>query len=118
MTRDRADDFGVAGVCGVEARPKTRDRKGQAFVPGFLAAAAGTPIMTAGELPGGGGLFAQRARAVEAEQLSLMALESLLTPIVHRCGRCGMAEAAGAAGLCAACNELADEQENDERGAE
>jgi hypothetical protein len=109
MTRDRADDFGVAGVCGVEARP-TRDRKGQVFVPGFLSAAAGTPIMTAGELPGGGALFSQRARAVEREQLSLMALESLLTPIVNRCGRCGMAEAAGAAGLCSACNELADER--------
>lgn len=96
----------------------TRDRKGQAFVPGFLAAAAGTPITTAGELPGGGALFEQRARAVEAEQLSLVAFQALLAPIVNRCGRCGMAEAAGTAGLCAACNELADEQENDERGAE
>ena len=96
----------------------TRDRKGQAFVPGFLAAAAGTPIMTAGELPGGGALFARRATAAETEQLSILALEALLTPIVNRCGRCGMAEAAGTAGLCAACNELADEQENDERGAE
>jgi len=37
----------------------TRDRKGQAFVPGFLTAVYHTPVITEGELPGGGGLFAE-----------------------------------------------------------
>lgn len=41
-----------------------RDRKGQAFVPGFLDAAASTPLETAGELPGGGEMF-KRAEAPE-----------------------------------------------------
>lgn len=43
----------------------TRDRKGQAFVPGFLTAVYHTPVITEGELPGGGGLFASCTRAAE-----------------------------------------------------
>lgn len=35
----------------------TRDKAGQAFVPGFLAAVASTPLATEGNLPGGPGLF-------------------------------------------------------------
>jgi len=49
----------------------TRDRKGQGFVPGFLDAAARTPVLTDGELPGGGALFRQQARQSADEQLGL-----------------------------------------------
>lgn len=35
-----------------------RDSKGQGFIPGFLDAAQHTPLMTEGNLPGGGVLFA------------------------------------------------------------
>ncbi len=52
----------------------TRDKRGQAFVLDFLRAYAATPgVETAGNLPGGGALFADCTRAAEAvpEQLDL-----------------------------------------------
>lgn len=48
----------------------TKDKRPQ-FIPGYLAAYLGTPILTAGELPGGGELFRTCARAVDEEQLPL-----------------------------------------------
>ena len=49
----------------------TRDRKGQTFVPGFLTAVYHTPVISEGNLPAGGGLFASCARAAEATQLEI-----------------------------------------------
>lgn len=52
----------------------TRDKHGQAFLGDFLRAYAATPILTEGNLPGGGALFAVCTRAAEApgEQLALL----------------------------------------------
>ena len=55
----------------------TRDRRGQAFVPGFLDAAARTPIETAGELQGGGELFREHAPAPREEQGPLFPVSSV-----------------------------------------
>ena len=46
-----------------------RDKAGQMYLGDFLRAYAATPgVATAGELPGGGALFADCTRAVEPEQ--------------------------------------------------
>lgn len=47
-----------------------KDKRPQ-FIPGYLAACARTPILTAGELPGGGDLFRTCTRAVVEIQTSL-----------------------------------------------
>lgn len=49
-----------------------RDKAGQMFLGDFLRAYCGTPIMTEGNLPGGGRLFETCTREVEvAEQARL-----------------------------------------------
>jgi hypothetical protein len=54
----------------------TRDRHGQVLLVDYLRAYAGTPIMTEGNLPGGGRLFETCTKAAEsAEQLRLPAEE-------------------------------------------
>jgi hypothetical protein len=51
-----------------------KDKRPQ-FIPGYLAACARTPILTAGELPGGGDLFRTCTRAVVEIQTSLALIE-------------------------------------------
>jgi hypothetical protein len=74
-----------------EAGGVTRDRKGQTFMPGFLTAVWHTPVISEGQLPGGGDLFAACARAVESAQIP---------PRVCDCtGGCSRAHAA----ICPRC---------------
>ena len=50
-----------------------RDKAGQMYLGDFLRAYAATPgVATAGELPGGGALFADCTRAVEPEPETLV----------------------------------------------
>ena len=65
----------------------TRNKDGQAFVPGFLAAAASTPIMTDGELPGGGALFRDPVSAPVEHQLPLVI--SFGGVVIHRTDKRG-----------------------------
>ena len=49
-----------------------KDKHGQVLLGDYLRAYAATPIITEGNLPGGGALFSDCTRAVEtAEQLNL-----------------------------------------------
>jgi hypothetical protein len=61
----------------------TRDRKGQTFMPGFLTAVWHTPVISEGQLPGGGDLFAACARAVESAPDEPLAI-SFGGAVIHR----------------------------------
>lgn len=52
----------------------TRDKAGQGFVAGFLEAASRTALVTEGNLPGGGGLFAPARRAERPAEQARLAL--------------------------------------------
>lgn len=82
----------------------TRDKNGQALVPGFLEAASRTALRTEGNLPGGGGLFDIDRMRTGLERTPDQA--GLFAP--GTCGRCGGDGAAGAAGLCAGCDHEAE----------
>lgn len=84
----------------------TRDRAGQAFVPGFLEAAGSTPLQTEGNFPGGPGLFDIDRMRTGLERTPEQAA-------MFPCGRCGGDGAAGAAGLCRACAELCPDCDGD-----